>query len=50
MRQSTNIVFYSIQNKVGKVSTNFAAAKDGKVGSNFSAAKNGQVSNKSKKR
>ena len=36
--------------KVGKVSTNFAAAKNGKVGSNFSAAKNGQVSSNSKKR
>ena len=36
--------------KVGKVSTNFAAAKNGKVGSNFSAAKNGQVSSSSKKR
>ena len=35
---------------VGKVSTNFAAAKNGKVGSNFSAAKNGQVSSNSKKR
>ena len=38
------------QPKVGKVSTNFAAAKNGKVGSNFSAAKNGQVSRNSKKR
>ena len=36
--------------EVGKVSTNFAAAKNGKVGSNFSAAKNGQVSSNSKKR
>ena len=36
--------------EVGKVSTNFAAAKNGKVGSNFSAAKNGQVSSSSKKR
>ena len=36
--------------QVGKVSTNFAAAKNGKVGSNFSAAKNGQVSSNSKKR
>ena len=38
------------QKEVGKVSTNFAAAKNGKVGSNFSAAKNGQVSSNSKKR
>ena len=38
------------KNEVGKVSTNFAAAKNGKVGSNFSAAKNGQVSSNSKKR
>ena len=37
-------------NEVGKVSTNFAAAKNGKVGSNFSAAKNGQISSNSKKR
>ena len=36
--------------EVGKVSTNFAAAKNGKVGSNFSAAKNSQVSSNSKKR
>ena len=36
--------------EVGKVSTNFAAAKNGKVGSNFSALKNGQVSSSSKKR
>ena len=36
--------------KVGKVSTNFAAAKNGKVGSNFSAVKNGQVSSSSKNR
>ena len=36
--------------QVGKVSTNFAAAKNGKVGSNFSAAKNGQVSSNSKRR
>ena len=36
--------------QVGKVSTNFAAAKNGKVSSNFSAAKNGQVSSNSKKR
>ena len=40
----------NMNNKVGKVSTNFAAAKNGKVGSNFSAAKNGQVSSNSKKR
>ena len=40
----------SDENAVGKVSTNFAAAKNGKVGSNFSAAKNGQVSSNSKKR
>ena len=39
-----------VYRKVGKVSTNFAAAKNGKVGSNFSAAKNGQVSSNSKKR
>ena len=47
-----NAFFTSEQsrNKVGKVSTNFAAAKNGKVGSNFSAAKNGQVSSNSKKR
>ena len=38
------------ESEVGKVSTNFAAAKNGKVGSNFSAAKNGQVSSNSKKR
>ena len=38
------------EKKVGKVSINFAAAKNGKVGSNFSAAKNGQVSSSSKKR
>ena len=38
------------ENKVGKVSTNFAAAKNGKVGSNFSAVKNGQVCSNSKKR
>ena len=45
--------------KVGKVSTNFAAAKNGKVGSNFlqqktvklaAAVKNGKVSSSSKKR
>ena len=36
--------------QVGKVSTNFAAAKNGKVNSNFSAAKIGQVSSNSKKR
>ena len=36
--------------EVGKVSTNFAAAKNGKVGSNYSAVKNGQVSSSSKKR
>ena len=38
------------ESKVGKVSTNFAAAKNGKVSSKFSAAKNGQVSSNSKKR
>ena len=52
---STNRVIVFCLNKgltleVGKVSTNFAAAKNGKVGSNFSAAKNGQVSSSSKKR
>ena len=40
----------ALDTEVGKVSTNFAAAKNGKVGSNFSAAKNGQVSSNSKKR
>ena len=45
-----NINLYKTLLKVGKVSTNFAAAKNGKVGSNFSAAKNGQVSSNSKKR
>ena len=47
-----NIISFSEDrfSQVGKVSTNFAAAKNGKVGSNFSAAKNGQVSSNSKKR
>ena len=43
-------LFSMLKYQAGKVSTNFAAAKNGKVGSNFSAAKNGQVSSNSKKR
>ena len=34
-----NYKYYHTFKQVGKVSTNFAAAKNGKVGSNFSAAK-----------
>ena len=49
-RSHVNFLFLSTNSEVGKVSTNFAAAKNGKVGSNFSAAKNGQVSSSSKKR
>ena len=44
------LFFNLLSGQVGKVSTNFAAAKNGKVGSNFSEVKNGQVSSSSKKR
>ena len=51
IQMNTNCLFLGLLKKqVGKVSTNFAAAKKGKVGSNFSAVKNGQVSSSSKKR